>query len=79
MDSRSSSSFVVADGIKDLLREMKTATDQGLVAGAPRLSQTEQQRFMARYEKLLATGLAANPPPYWYLAVPSRPGALLAA
>jgi hypothetical protein len=52
-----------AKDLKDLLREMKAAADQTRVAGAAQLSQTERQRFVARYEALLATGLAANPPP----------------
>lgn len=42
---------------------MKAATEQVRTAGAARLSQAERERFVARYEELLAAGLAANPPP----------------
>ena len=52
-----------AKDLKDLLREMKAATDQARAAGARRLSQQERDRFVARYEQLLAAGHAANPPP----------------
>jgi transposase len=52
-----------AKDLKDLLREMKAATEQARIAGAMRLSPTERNRFVARYEELLAAGLAANPPP----------------
>ena len=36
---------------------------QAVTAAATRLFQPERDTFAARYEKLLATGLAANPPP----------------
>ena len=52
-----------AKDLKDLLREMKTATDQARADGAPKLSQEERDAFVTRYEQLLATGHAANPPP----------------
>jgi transposase len=52
-----------AKDLKKLLREMKAATDQARATGAVQLSQAERHRFVSRYEKLLATGLAANPPP----------------
>ena len=52
-----------AKELKDLLREMKAATEQARTAGAPHLPQAERDSFVARYEELLATGLAANPPP----------------
>ena len=42
---------------------MKTATDHARVRGAPHLPRVERDAFVARYEQLLATGLAANPPP----------------
>src|SRR5262249_12407076 len=45
------------------LREMKAATDQARAQGATRLLQTERDGFVARYERLLAAGPAANPPP----------------
>jgi transposase len=52
-----------AKELKGLLREMKAATDQARAQGATRLLQAERDDFVARYEALLATGLAANPPP----------------
>ena len=52
-----------AKELKDLLREMKAATEQARAAGAVQLPPAERNRFVARYEELLATGLAANPPP----------------
>jgi transposase len=52
-----------AKQLKDLLREMKAATDQARAAGTPRLSPQERNGFVARYEQLLAAGHAANPPP----------------
>jgi transposase len=52
-----------AKDLKALLREMKAATDQARAAGTLRLSQQERDRFVARYEQLLAAGHAANPPP----------------
>jgi transposase len=52
-----------ATELKDLLREMKAATDQARAAGTLRLSQQERDGFVARYEQLLAAGHAANPPP----------------
>ena len=52
-----------AKDLKDLLREMKAATEHARAAGAAQLPKIERDRFVARYEELLATGLAANPPP----------------
>jgi transposase len=52
-----------AKDLKDLLREMKAATDQARAAGALHLAQQERDGFVARYEQLLAAGHAANPPP----------------
>ncbi|MGO8950628.1 MAG: IS66 family transposase [Ktedonobacterales bacterium] len=52
-----------AKDLKDLLREMKAITDQARAAGTLRLAQQERDRFVARYEELLAAGHAANPPP----------------
>jgi len=52
-----------AKDLKDLLRQMKAATEQARAVGAPSLLPAERDRFVARYEELLATGLAANPPP----------------
>lgn len=42
---------------------MKVATEHARAMGAAQLPQAERDRFAARYEQLLATGLAANPPP----------------
>jgi transposase len=52
-----------AKELKDLLREMKAATDHARTAGLARLARTERDGFVARYDALMATGLAANPPP----------------
>jgi transposase len=52
-----------AKDLKDLLREMKAATEQARTAGAIHLPQAERDGFVARYEELLAAGHAANPPP----------------
>jgi transposase len=52
-----------AKDLKDLLRELKVATDHERIAGAGRLAAQDRDRFVARYEELLAIGLAANPPP----------------
>ncbi len=52
-----------AKALKGVLRAMKAATDQARAQGATRLPQTERDGFVARYEALLAIGLAANPPP----------------
>jgi transposase len=52
-----------AKDLKELLREMKAVTEQARIAGAGRLPPQDRDRFVARYEELLATGLAANPPP----------------
>ena len=52
-----------AKDLKDLLREMKAAADQARAAGTLRLAPQERDRFVARYEQILAAGHAANPPP----------------
>ncbi|MGO8949912.1 MAG: IS66 family transposase, partial [Ktedonobacterales bacterium] len=52
-----------AKELKNLLREMKAATEQTRAAGAAQLPAADRNRFVALYKKLLATGLAANPPP----------------
>jgi transposase len=52
-----------AKELKDLLREMKAATEQARAAGTRRLCPQVRDRFVARYEQLLAAGHAANPPP----------------
>jgi transposase len=52
-----------AKDLKHLLLEMKSATEQAHRRGAVRLPRRERDAFVARYEALLAAGLAANPPP----------------
>lgn len=52
-----------AKDLKEALREMKTATEQARAVGTARLPAAERARFVARYQDLLTTGLAANPPP----------------
>jgi transposase len=52
-----------AKDLKGLLLEMKAATEQARSQGSACLPATRQQTFVARYEALLAAGLAANPPP----------------
>lgn len=52
-----------AKELTDLLREMKAATTQARTDGLTRLARKQRNQFVARSEELLATGLAANPPP----------------
>jgi transposase len=52
-----------ATDLKQLLREMKTATEQARRHGQPQLALALRDAFVARYDVLLAAGLAANPPP----------------
>ena len=52
-----------AGTLKHLLQEMRTAVEQARAAGATQLPATQQEAFRARYEALLAEGLAANPQP----------------
>src|SRR5262245_8748868 len=52
-----------ATDLKALLREMKAATDHARTSGHLRLLPAERAVFLARYHALLASGLAANPPP----------------
>jgi transposase len=49
--------------MKTLLREMKAATDHARTSGHVRLPAAERADFVTRYHALLASGLAANPPP----------------
>jgi len=52
-----------AKDLKALLLEMKAATEQARSSSDRRLPIALHEAFVARYEKLLAAGLAANPPP----------------
>jgi transposase len=52
-----------ATDLKQLLREMKAATEQARCHGQPQLDPALRDAFVARYDALLAAGLAANPPP----------------
>jgi transposase len=52
-----------ASDLKDLLREMRAATEEARAQGLARLSTSQRDTLVARYERLLALGLAANPPP----------------
>jgi transposase len=53
----------LANERKDLMRQKKAATEHARSSGASSLPQADWDRFVVRYERLLATGLAANPPP----------------
>jgi transposase len=57
-----------AKELKGLLLAMKAAVEQARSRGDQRLPASTCQAFVTHYEKLLATGLAANPSP------PRRPG-----
>jgi transposase len=52
-----------AKDLKGLLLAMKAATEQERSQGSACLPAALRQVFVARYEALLAAGLAANPPP----------------
>jgi transposase len=52
-----------ASDLKRLLREMKAATDQARQQGWHCLDPAVRDALVARYDALLAAGLAANPPP----------------
>jgi transposase len=52
-----------ATQMKALLLEMKTATEQARADGLPQLPATTRAAFVTRYQAVLATGHAANPPP----------------
>jgi transposase len=49
--------------LKRLLREMKHIVEQARAEGARALPDAKRRAFRARYHTLLASGLAANPPP----------------
>ena len=57
-----------AKDLKDLLRAMHAAADQARGQGLAQVSAAQRAALRSRYRELLATGLAANPPP----AAPSR-------
>ncbi len=52
-----------ATDLKALLLQMKGAAERARLDGLRQLPLTARQAFVARYEALLAAGLAANPPP----------------
>lgn len=52
-----------AKDLKALLLEMRTAIEQTRAQGHARLPASQRDALVARYERLLALGLAANPPP----------------
>jgi transposase len=51
-----------AKDLKGALLQMKAAVEQARLRGENRLGDAERRAFVTRYEELLATGLAANPP-----------------
>lgn len=53
-----------ARDLKDLLLEMRTATERARAHGLAQLPALQRDALVARYEQLLALGLAANPPPH---------------
>jgi len=59
-----------AGELKALLRQMHTAAAQARAQGLRAVPPTQHARLRARYQDVLAVGLAANPPP----AAPRRPG-----
>jgi transposase len=52
-----------AKSLKALFLEMKAAVDQARARRDQRLGDADRRAFVARYDDLLAAGLAANPPP----------------
>jgi transposase len=52
-----------AGEFKDLLREMRTVADRARAHGETGVPPAQRDPLLARYRDLLATGLAANPPP----------------
>ena len=52
-----------AKDLKALLLAMKAAVEAACTRGEPALPDAERRAFVARYDDLLAAGLAANPPP----------------
>jgi transposase len=52
-----------AAGMAELLVDVKLVADRARAAGAARVDDAARARLHARYERLLADGQAANPPP----------------
>ncbi len=52
-----------ARDLKDLLLEMRAAADLARAQGQARIPASQRDVLVARYQQLLALGLAANPPP----------------
>jgi transposase len=52
-----------AKDLKGLLLAMKAAVEPARRRGAPALPAAERHAFVARYDQVLAAGVAANPPP----------------
>ncbi len=52
-----------AGELKELLQQMRTVAEQARAQGPRRVSSVQRAPLLARYRELLATGLAANPPP----------------
>jgi transposase len=52
-----------AKDLKALLLAMKAAVERARTRGDERLDRAERSTYLSRYEEVLATGLAANPPP----------------
>ena len=52
-----------AQELKNLLLEMRTATEQARTHAQPHLPAAQRDALVARYEQILACGHAANPPP----------------
>lgn len=50
-----------AGDLKQVLRDMKATVDHARAAGGVHLDRAVRDRFVARYDALLAAGLAANP------------------
>ncbi len=65
-----------ATDLKDLLRQMHTAADQARDQGVAQVPPTVRDPLYARYRDLLATGLAANPPPPTAVRRPGQRGRL---
>jgi transposase len=52
-----------AAGMAELLVDAKLVADRARAAGLPRIDDQARDRLHARYQRLLADGQAANPPP----------------